>query len=114
MEHTPGPWTAEGIRHMPNSNIHIVAKNHLGEIVANDNHSIAICAGPDKRANARLIAAAPMLLEALKGVSNNAHTEDEPCFCKHMEFTVIDSEMPHQAQCIKARAALAAAGVPNE
>ena len=59
---TPEPWCAEGIENMSDSNIHIVAKNHLGEIVGNGRHSIAVCSGPDKIANALLIRTAPKLL----------------------------------------------------
>ncbi len=54
-------------------------------------------------------AAAPDLLEALLGVSTNAHIDEPPCFCKHMDWTIITSDMEHQQRCRKARAAIAQA-----
>ena len=63
---TPGTWRAEGIQFINNSRAHVVAKNYLGELTDNDNHSVAVCDGPDKAANAALIAAAPDMYEALE------------------------------------------------
>lgn len=55
-KHTPGPWVAD--------------VDELGAIVEaserNDERAVAVCRGPDKAANAHLIAAAPDLLAACK------------------------------------------------
>lgn len=49
VKHTPGPW-----------------KIWNGEIIEDAPRAKTVCAEPDKKADARLIAAAPELLEALK------------------------------------------------
>lgn len=62
--HTPGPWTAQG---------EFVDPTPVNAVVASDGdgfHSIARTFGPPAKANARLIAAAPDLLEALKNAQS--------------------------------------------
>jgi len=54
--HTPGPWR-------------VIAQRHTEDIWTDESHGsvkVAECAGMDKSANARLMAAAPDLLEALR------------------------------------------------
>jgi hypothetical protein len=60
--HTPGPWRYEYTNSAHESYV-AVSSNLLanGATVV-----IGQCAGPDREANARLIAAAPLLLEALQ------------------------------------------------
>jgi hypothetical protein len=53
-KHTPGPWATNETR--------IESEHEHGWV--NDGWIIAGCEGPDARANARLIAAAPDLLDA--------------------------------------------------
>ncbi len=55
-KHTPGPWAQNEDR--------VESANEHGWI--NDGWIVAGCAGPDAYANARLIAAAPEMLEALR------------------------------------------------
>lgn len=57
-KHTPGPWTVDG-----NGIKHSYVGAGRGE---NGNFEIARTSGPQKKQNAKLIAAAPDLLEALK------------------------------------------------
>jgi len=65
MKHTPGPWWA----------------NIVGEVGTVPDMYVKICSrvsgtNPDEaKANARLIAAAPMLLAALEHVSDTCHNE---------------------------------------
>lgn len=55
-KHTPGPWAQNGTR--------IESEHEHGW--ANDGWILAGCEGPDAKANARLMAAAPDLLKALR------------------------------------------------
>jgi len=65
--HTPGPWTAE--RATPNT-INIDASGvSIGEVY--DGTEETDSAGNIAEANARLIAAAPELLEALESIAEN-------------------------------------------
>ena len=57
--HTLGFWKAEGLYR--DGLVHITAKEYTGDLL-NDRHNVATCNGPDKNANAALIAAAPDLL----------------------------------------------------
>jgi hypothetical protein len=57
-KHTPGPWAHENYQGV----IHVFVDNQGGT------PSVCKLIGPDKEANARLIAAAPDLLEALSDV----------------------------------------------
>lgn len=63
---TPGPWQfTEPFELSPgdeNVDVHVSGRN--GGMI------IARCCGPDMEANVRLIAAAPEMLEALKGASS--------------------------------------------
>ncbi len=56
-KHTPGPWRIEGAGHM-----HAAGSTAL----MHENYCIAVFRGVDSDANARLIAAAPDLLDALR------------------------------------------------
>lgn len=59
MSHTPGPWQVNpDIPHLVGNGTAEVANLYWGELIS----------GMEMRANARLIAAAPELLEALKAV----------------------------------------------
>lgn len=57
-KHTPGPWVAEGFEQIAGN-----GQFYGGLIMGNDDVIVAQCVMPH---NARLIAAAPELLEALK------------------------------------------------
>ena len=59
-QHTPGPWQIETFDDVPHSRIH--AKGEIGGAIAD------IYGNGDHGANARLIAAAPDLLAALREV----------------------------------------------
>jgi hypothetical protein len=59
--HTPGPWTAEG-----ENNCWVDGCNAEGQTALVAKVSFGSPATQEQRANARLIAAAPELLEALK------------------------------------------------
>ncbi len=56
-KHTPGPWRIEGAGHM-----HAAGSTAL----MHENYCIAVFRGVDSDANARLIAAAPDMLDALR------------------------------------------------
>lgn len=56
--HTPGPWTSEA---GSNTGRRIIAPN-----APKTRRVVAACGGKDREANARLIAAAPDMYEALK------------------------------------------------
>ena len=63
--HTPGPWSLE------DASQRIVTDDYVGVFAerANPGDKLpAQCYGPNREANARLIAAAPELLEPLKGL----------------------------------------------
>ena len=64
-KHTPGPWILDEEQYR--SGIHF--KGTLIAVIAGrafDRHEVAFVASPDQDCNARLIAAAPEMLEALK------------------------------------------------
>lgn len=62
--HTPGPW-----RHEPTNGANLSYVAVSCDLVANGSTVvIGQCAGPDREANARMIAAAPELLDALQVV----------------------------------------------
>jgi hypothetical protein len=63
MTHTPGPWTAR-----VNPWDMILPEDQRGEKLAVTNGKEVVCQATE--ANARLIAAAPELLEALKNLTN--------------------------------------------
>lgn len=66
-KHTKGPWQVE-IEH-------IVARNvKTGKVQSNGANSVAKVYGPDALANARLIAAAPELLEAVISIAHAIDT----------------------------------------
>lgn len=68
MKHTPGPWTASG------NGVHVY-KNKVGLCVAvsYDPHDMTSRSNPPvAQANARLIAAAPEMLEILQAVQEAA------------------------------------------
>lgn len=65
-KHTPGPWVLDG--HNLSSIIHCVKErgNPEAKHLCGDYETIARCEDENWKANARLIAAAPDLLEALE------------------------------------------------
>lgn len=73
-KHTPGPWTYRVTRQM----ISIESKHPTNKQIANDDISIAGIWGLGKsdKANAKIIAAAPDLLEALQRVILTSNYED--------------------------------------
>jgi len=68
MKHTPGPWTT----HLDNSDL---AMNGIGTVSVNGPKGIVCCCEESSiegtESNARLIAAAPEMLEALELVLND-------------------------------------------
>lgn len=68
-QHTPGPWVAVA---RTNAHIEIEAPNQLGYLA----QKVASCSLTNHEANARLIAAAPDLLEALKSVQAAIYMDD--------------------------------------
>jgi len=62
-QHTPGPWAIETDRDAGHSNHQ---RHHIFAIVGGGNRLAVCCYKQNEEANARLIAAAPDLLEALK------------------------------------------------
>ena len=62
MSHTPGPWSAHAHESTDTYTIHVAGRSWESWAVAH----VGDCT--DDEANARLIAAAPDLLEALKNV----------------------------------------------
>ena len=61
MTHTPGPWSSFGI----------YVTTEAGDTLARAEYSH--CSLPEARANARVMAAAPDLLEALKALRDGAY-----------------------------------------
>lgn len=86
--HTPGPWTLEGSTIGPKGDYDasIMARDgmtYIGGIVGDDRHGVADqwdSAVPvaEAQANARLIAAAPTLLETAKAYLEVIHGDDSP------------------------------------
>ena len=67
MSYTPGPWTTEQ-RPRRKINIHALTWGHLAEVYQTTSTK------EEGLANARLIAAAPELYEALKAARENLHS----------------------------------------
>lgn len=63
-EHTPGPWRTDQNHDVTIIEIWSATERKIGEIYEDDYAVL----GPEDWANARLIAAAPEMLEALKAV----------------------------------------------
>lgn len=61
-KHTPGPWVAND----QHSGSEIWRIESDGGVYANDGYIIASLFGPDAKANARLMAAAPELLDLVR------------------------------------------------
>lgn len=78
IKHTDGPWIAND-KHSDSNYPWRIESDANG--YPNDGYIIAKLDGPDAEANARLIAAAPDLLEALKPFANFACTP--PCLCQN-------------------------------
>lgn len=71
-QHTPGPWFIDSFAQIGDEKS-IIGRVYCGDIFPNDDL-------PECTANARLIAAAPELLEALEGLSdilNNHYGDDD-------------------------------------
>ena len=95
MKHTPAPWA---LHRNGFSTIYVEAKIGNGMI-----QEVAAC-GPtnegqeQQEANAKLIAAAPELLEALK--------ELDECYCQVGNYLTKEERHHHRMTLIKARAAI--------
>lgn len=71
MEHTPGPWTVHNRTGMAASKYgKFCIASHVYSTPNMTSGKDAICSGINEEANARLIAAAPELLEALEVIAN--------------------------------------------
>jgi len=85
MKHTPGPWTVKQTRGNNLYEHEILATHKKIAIMATDSYFIKGPGETEKAqaitADARLIAAAPELLEALKALSHQEDWigEDAPC-----------------------------------
>lgn len=113
--HSPGPWTIEGHFDPEGIGFGMGYIEIGGRVVctadgATQEASVArvICAGgngrPEDKANARLIAAAPALFDALEGLA--VWNDGEPCFCHVHGDEGRARHSPHNAYCDAARAAL--------
>lgn len=92
MEHTPGPWEAVG------TGVYAETPNGSREIIFS-RHNTRSAEEPERRANARLIAAAPSLLEIMREMITAATSRDElePCwYC--------GETYPHADGCVLIRA----------
>lgn len=76
--HTPGPWDDCAPGDYSDFNGHSIV------ILSAVSHRVAVVQGDDKEAiaNARLIAAAPGLLEALKAIIEEQDQNEGYCTCK--------------------------------
>ena len=70
--HTPGPWVPCDT---DSEHTTLISGNDGSGATRNGGIYIARVQGPDNRANARLIAAAPDLLAALEALRDRGHTE---------------------------------------
>jgi hypothetical protein len=70
IQHTPGPWTAEHVRdkYTGHKMWGVFAANGFVAYIPEDR-----CEGVQDKANARLIKAAPRMLNALRGILANFH-----------------------------------------
>ena len=111
-KHTPGPWKHGGI--------YVTSNGVPDRFVRASSGIVAYCEGPidEARANARLIAAAPDLLEALQGLPSDdadmiVHNPEEGAyfFCCGVETYALIGKMQHAPGCwyVKLRAAIAKA-----
>ena len=112
-EHTPQPWQVEGpFTHRESNGTEMQLYLVTGTIAGRGGRTIAELGCWRDRSNtladARLIAAAPALMEALRTVGNE-HMDGLLCWC---DFRLHES-IPfgeHDPECIQARTAIAAAG----
>ena len=94
MKHTPGPWVA----YNSDGNGRILKKWHIkGACVRNEPSFATIDSGgkilPEYEAgNARLIASAPELLEALKLACETLRARGEGGIAKHCEIAIAKAE----------------------
>lgn len=79
-KHTPGPWNADGARIDDSSGFHVGWANEYASSFGNGVH----------RANARLIAAAPELLEALENIWDFLAEDDGEGACSPLYQSAID------------------------
>ena len=77
MAHTPGPWTIQAIgQPTPRCGFAYMIRDNRNCALAEVGHTDAITDGLEAEDNARLIAAAPELLEALETILGEIH--DDP------------------------------------
>ncbi len=91
-QHTPGPWNAE------TKSVHVVSKYGLCECDVDSKDLLICCArGTNKEEaidNARLIAAAPELLETLKSVQTALRlSEQAPKLLAEVEAAIAKAEV---------------------
>lgn len=67
--HTTGPWQRAEVSH--NDKMVLVGSNFDASVEETKNGGmwVAQCIGPDRDANAKLVAASPLMLEALEGAA---------------------------------------------
>lgn len=91
-QHTPGPWHVSKA-----SPTRVIESGPRGNSIAKMGLNLGACSQEEAEANARLIAAAPDLLEALQGMLLGFSLTQNP------------DAYPSDAPCNKARAAIAKA-----
>lgn len=97
MKHTPGPWEAVRLNPVDGDSFFIEEMNQRG-IVAEVVH---ICTEEWTESNARLIEAAPDLLDALKELQKRIHAYVKMNVKKHYSLLVADaaaSKAIHKAE----------------
>ena len=91
-KHTPGPWRYDRSNGSPTTGQHMIAGAKPGYLA-----EVRDCGSGDVQANARLIAAAPDLLDALQAIVKSLSDQDDEGLIEHAQ------------QMIDARAAIAKA-----
>lgn len=96
-KHTQGPWYFEPTRR-PNGGFNIVQDRPSGVVVVKPGDEYNCYGNIDNEADAKLIAAAPDLLEALR--------ELDECYCEAGNDLSKEDRHRHRMTLIKARAAI--------
>lgn len=115
MKHTPMPWVRGSVRHKRGWRDELMVYDGNGVLIANceapmtDTRHYVRAMGEDE-ANARLIAASPLLLAALEKVQAASDHELECDFCWHADDCEIRRQMVADAGVAREGALRAARG----